>query len=50
MKGRPEVDSCSEEGDPVQRFLEIRQGLFINLDINYLHNFKRRVYDSIWMD
>ena len=48
--GRPEVYSCSEEGDPVQRFLEIRQGLFINLDVNYLHNFKRKVDDSIWMD
>ena len=48
--GRPEVDSRSEKGDPVKIFLEIRQGLFINLDVNYLHNFKRRVYDSIWMD
>ena len=50
MKGRHELDSCSEEGDPVQLFLEIRLGLFINLDISYLHNFKRWFYDSIWMD
>ena len=50
MKGRPELDSCSEEGDPVQTFLQIRQILFINLDVNYLHKFKRTVYNFISLE
>ena len=50
MKGRPELDSCSEEGDPVQTFLQIRQIVFINLDVNYLHKFKRTVYNFIWLE
>lgn len=50
MKGRPELDSCSEEGNPVQTFLQIRQILFINLDVNYLHKFKRTVYNFISLE